>query len=110
MRRFLPLVLALLGGCAPGVPEACPEMCLEAAALYGGCIEEWGLDWPAVGYEDERAYVHSCETWAWEARLLTRDEPDWLGATCLARRDAFAEPEATCEDYAAVDWSLVGSE
>lgn len=84
-------------------------MCLDAASLYGGCVEAWGLDWPAVGYDDEAAFVGSCETWAWEAERLTRDEPDWLARTCADRQAAFAGPEATCDTYTSVDWAQIGS-
>lgn len=107
MRPARLLLVFVLVGCGSSVPAPCEEMCAQAAVLYGGCVEEWGLDWPAVGYADSSDYVESCETWAWEAELLTRGQ-DWTEATCAERAADFAAPDATCDTYTAVDWSVIG--
>ncbi|MCO4748018.1 MAG: hypothetical protein KC912_24710 [Proteobacteria bacterium] len=100
--------LLTLWACEGPVPPSCDAMCVEAADLYGGCLDDWGLDWTAAGYDDERAFLGSCETWAWEADLVTRDQPDWLETTCDARSASFASPDATCDDYTSVDWNDMG--
>lgn len=111
--------LLLLTACAPSLPtEQCEQMCAEAAVLYGGCLEAWSLDWSAAGYEDEGAFLESCDTWAWEARLIHNealrrgdsDDRDWLERTCVERGQAFAAVDATCETYTSVDWNAIGSE
>ncbi len=85
-------------------------MCLDAVDLYGACVEDWGLSWPDVGHDDERAYLDSCETWVWEARSLSRDSPEWLEQACRERRQAFRADEATCDTYTSIDWSLIGED
>ena len=102
------ILLVLLPACTDAVPQSCIAMCRDGASLYGGCIEDWGLDWPAVGYEDRAAFLLSCETWAWQAEQLTRDQPDWVETTCDRRQADFASPEATCETFTGVDWNVLG--
>jgi hypothetical protein len=90
-------------------------MCVHAAELYEPCLIEWGLDWPAAGYDDRAHFLGSCDTWSWEMAQVHRDalrrglteERDWLVNTCDARSAAFSAPEATCDDYTSVDWDSV---
>ena len=104
-----------LGGCAPEVPESCVAMCEAATGVYGDCLVEWELDWPAAGYDDAEAFTASCETWAWEMRVLHRDalrrgltdERQWLDQTCEERSTTLSSEGVTCEDYTAIDWNEV---
>ena len=102
-----------LGACAPEVPESCVTMCEAATTVYAGCLEQWELDWPAAGYDDAQAFTASCETWAWEMRLLHRDalrrgytaDRTWLAQTCDERDATLSSESATCEDYTDIDWN-----
>ena len=114
MRRLAPLLLTALAACASDeAPPACVSMCGAAAALYGGCLSDWGADWEAAGYVDEDDFLVACETWAWEMSLLETDASQRGAAgaagalvrTCRARREAFAAPDATCDAYTGVDWN-----
>ena len=106
------LLAALLLACEPQPPAVCDEMCAAAAGLYGACLEDWGLDWSAAGYEDEDDYLESCRTWAWEMALLQQDALErgveeaegWLGTTCALRLRAFRSEDASCETYTSLDW------
>lgn len=82
-------------------------MCRDAAVLQGGCIAEWGLDWQAVGYDDEQAFVEACEAWAWQTERLPTPGEDWTDETCRARGAAFRDAEATCMTFVDVDWNDV---
>jgi len=106
-------VILLLLACA-GAPDPCASMCSAAGELLGACVEDWELDWPAVGYADEADFLGSCETWAWEARLLEREarrqgeaERGAVDLLCEQRevdlRAAIEEP--ACEAWTAIDWS-----
>jgi len=108
------LLLVTLTTCADdGVPEACVEMCAAGAAVYGACLEDWGVSWAEAGHEDRSDFLGSCETWAWEMSLLEADAvdrgaPGAEGATaeaCDERRAALRAPDATCEAWTDVDWS-----
>jgi len=83
--------------------DPCDDMCAAAATTYGTCLEDWGLDWSAAGYEDDADFREVCETWAWEMRILEKetDADGWTDATCAAR----AELLGTCEDYIGIDWN-----
>ena len=114
MPRLLPLLLTALAACAPdGAPPACVRMCVKAAALYGGCLDDWGADWPAAGYADEADFIGACETWAWEMSLLEADAVERgdtgaagsLVGTCDDRGAAFSAPDATCDAYTGTDWN-----
>jgi hypothetical protein len=96
-------LLLILLACA-AEPDPCPEMCRAGAALYGGCLEGWGLDWSAAGYEDEEDFLEVCETWSWEMRLLEEaaGAAGSVDATCEQRADLFNGGE--CEDFTGVDW------
>ena len=104
-------MLLFLVACAGPEPDPCEPMCEEAAALYGGCLEEWGLQWSDAGYEDQAHYLESCSTWAWELRELEaaaveRGELSRSGrvdAVCVEREELFAS--GSCEDYTAINWS-----
>ncbi len=99
--------------CETPAPSACTDMCGSAAALYGGCLEDWGVDWSAAGYEDEDQFLASCATWIWEMSLLEADalergeieQEGWLGPVCAERHAAFSAEDATCEAYTGVDWN-----
>lgn len=97
----MPLFALLLLAC-DGAADPCPAMCQAAAPLVLTCLEAEGLDWGAAGYADEGAFLESCETWAWQARLLERDagEEGAVDATCEARAASF---EAALTDPAAPD-------
>ncbi len=102
------LFALILWGCAPEIPPPCTAMCSDAAVLYGGCLEDWGLDWFAAGYDDERAFLESCDTWAWEVQQINGRDAPWLRNTCVDRRDAFSAPDAVCDDYTSIDWNDIG--
>lgn len=106
----MPLLALLLLSCAAEA-DPCPAMCEAAAPLVQACLEAEGLDWGAAGYADEAAFLESCETWAWQARLLERDagQEGAVDATCQARAEDFtaamADPEAPdCAAWTAVTW------
>ncbi len=101
---------------APDVPAECEQMCDAAAALYGACLSDLGLDWSAAGYANQAGFLDSCQTWAWEQALVhddalasgaTEDEA-WLLDTCAQRTAAFEDADATCVTYTSIDWSEVG--
>lgn len=112
------LVLVAVLGCntAPPVPPACDQMCAAAAALYGGCLADWGVDWTAAGYDDEGAFIGACETWSWEMSLLSAHAEEeglpgasagWLTETCSARRDALSADDAACSEFTDIEWNDV---
>jgi len=92
--------------CAPA-PDPCAAMCDGAASLYGGCLGEWGADWPAAGYADEADFLDACATWAFQMRALEVDagRTGDVDAECAAREATFAADDATCEDYTTLDWN-----
>lgn len=67
----------------------------------------WGTDWAAAGYDDEGAFVESCDTRAWEMRKLEADagHDGATDAVCASRAEAFNAPDATCDTYTNIDWS-----
>ena len=116
-RPALALAL-LLSGCGTppaAVPASCARMCTSAAALYGGCLSDWGADWSAAGFADEDGFVGSCETWGWEMSILEADavergalgEAGWLAETCAAREAAFSAEDAACSAYTDIEWDNV---
>lgn len=116
MRRPPALLLALASiACQPKVPEACAQMCSAAGALYGGCLDDWGVGWEGAGYADQAEFEESCEVWAWEMALLARDaqkrgvltDEAALDRTCSDRATALSDPAATCEDFTEIDWNQV---
>jgi hypothetical protein len=111
---MLSVLLLWLVGCQQAEsPAACDQMCASAAALYGGCLEDWGVDWSAAGYDGEDGFSGSCETWGWEMSLLQEDaiargvweESGWLSSVCTERRDALSDEEATCAAYTDIEWN-----
>ena len=62
---------------------------------------------------DEEDFLDSCETWAWELRLLEEDALDQgvideigqVDATCRQRQAAFMADDATCDTYTGIDWN-----
>lgn len=109
--RLAPLLLAL-AACGDDAPDPCDRMCAAAASLYGGCLEEWGAGWEAAGYEDDRDFLGSCETWAWELRLLEEDavktgeiaRDGQVDAVCRERAAALSAEDAACEAFTGLDW------
>lgn len=107
--------LLLLLACAPQTPPACEAMCASAAALYGGCLADWGADWSAAGYDDEADFLDACATWGWELAVLEQDavKRGALEATgpaadlCALRDDAFSADDATCATYTETDWGAL---
>jgi len=108
------LALALLIGCdEQEAPASCERMCVSAAALYGGCLTDWGVDWSAAGFVDEDAFLNSCRTWGWQMSLLqeaaledgTLDDPGWLAATCTEREVAMSAEDAACSVYTDIEWN-----
>ena len=102
-------MLSLLLACADPVPEECTLMCSSAAALYGECLESWGVGWEEAGYEDEPDFLARCEVWAWEMLLLEQDagEQGTVAGLCKQREALFSSDEAVCTDYTSIDWSEV---
>jgi hypothetical protein len=110
VRSLLPLLLL---GCADA-PDACDAMCDAGAALYGGCLEDWGVAWSAAGYADEEDWRAACDAWTWEMALLEQDavargraRGGELLALCAEREALWIDDGATCTDYTSVDWSEV---
>ncbi len=101
LRRLLPLLAA---ACA-AEPDPCAPMCEAAADAYAACLEGWGADWPAAGYEDRADYVDRCATWAWEMRLLADEAA--VDATCERRAADLAGAEDPCAAWQAIDWDTV---
>ena len=93
-------------GCADG-PDPCVPMCAAAAELYGGCLEGWGTDWTAAGYDDKADFLDACDTWAWTSRELEAeaDKEGAVDAECRSRQDTLEG--GTCDDFTALDWSGV---
>lgn len=93
----------LLLACAR--PDPCADMCLEAEALYGACLGDWGASWSDAGYADGDDFIDACETWAWEMRRLERAGGDrgWTDETCAVREARFAQ--GTCSDFTETDWN-----
>lgn len=101
----------LVAACAEGVPDACVDMCAAAAPLQAACLDADGLDWTATAWGDAAGFVASCETWAWESRLLERDarrrgplDGRGIEEICVERRDTFLAAGAGCEAYEDIDW------
>lgn len=90
-------------------------MCESAAALYGGCLADWSVDWEAAGYADEEAFLDSCDTWVWEAMTLQQaamdrgelDDTGLLDQTCTERHSAMSADDSTCTDYTGIDWNTM---
>lgn len=103
--RWSPLLVALVSCGAE--PDPCTPMCAAATALYGGCLESWGVEWTSAGYDDEAHFTESCETWAWSSRLLEEDagKSGEIDAVCRERRVLFEEGE--CSDFTSTDWSTL---
>ena len=101
------ILLLLLPGCSPAAPAACDEMCAAAAALYGGCLADWGADWSAAGYADEADFLTACAAWGWEMSLLEADagQEGVLEDTCSARASALSADDAACSAYTDIDWN-----
>ncbi len=99
-------MLWLLLACAAD-PDPCTPMCEGAAALYGGCLTDWGADWSAAGYTDEAGFLDACTTWAFQMRALEADagRTGDVDAECTAREARFTAEDATCEDYTGLDWN-----
>lgn len=80
-------------------------MCLAASELYGGCLNDWGVDWTSAGYDDADHFEGACQTWAWTTRMLEAEaeRAGQVDAVCRERRDLFTAGE--CSDFTTVDWS-----
>ena len=112
MSRLLGL-LGLLGllSCAQD-PDPCDDMCAVAASVQCSCLDEWEADWTDIGYRDQAGFFGSCQTWAWEMRLLEEDalsrgEVEALGAvdrSCESRTSVLEDAQG-CDDWTAIDWS-----
>jgi hypothetical protein len=109
MRKLLvgaPPVGFLLASCTPE-SDPCPEMCASAAALYGGCLADWGADWMAAAYADEDDFLDACDTWAFEMRELEGEQHEGeTSDACVDRAAVFSSEEAACDDFTGLDWSL----
>lgn len=116
---MVPALLLALLACADA-PDPCARMCARAEALYGACLESWGLGWEAAGYADADDFLGRCETWAWEMRLLEEDavrrgeleEAGAVDAACQERADRFEQAAADpadldCEAYTGEAWDQV---
>ena len=111
------LVVFFAFGCEPEpeMPAACEAMCLSAAALYGGCLADWGADWSAAGFDDEDAFLNSCQTWGWQMSHLqdaaledgTHADAGWLAAPCEDRDAAMSAEDAACSEFTDIAWSDV---
>ncbi len=66
--RLVPLLALALPGCA--AQEACADMCEAAETRIGGCLEDQGIAWTDVGWQDPADFRAFCATWMEEARAL----------------------------------------
>ena len=104
------MVLLLFTACNTADP--CAAMCSAASRVYGGCLSHWGAEWRDAGFEDARDYFHSCETWAWEMRLLERsalkrgavDEGGHVDAQCVDLEQRLLSDEMSCAEWSAIEW------
>ncbi len=82
-------------------------MCSKASQQYGGCLEQWGADWPDAGYEDAHDFFHTCETWAWASRRLEEDAGarGWTSDTCDSWTSTMDGDTFSCEDWSDFDWN-----
>jgi hypothetical protein len=80
-------------------------MCAAATELYGGCLTDWGVEWANAGYDDEEDFRETCDTWAWQARILEAEagRSGQIDATCRTRTALFTN--GTCEDFTSINWS-----
>ena len=103
------LLLSLLA--CDEAPDPCEDMCAQAAAVQCGCLDEWGADWSDIGYSSQEDFFGSCETWAWQMRLLEEDavdrgllqQPGAVDQTCEQRAAVLQEARG-CKDWTAIDW------
>jgi len=103
-------VLFKLFACEAGDP--CAAMCSASTRVYGACLEQWEASWEAAGHADARAYFHSCETWAWEMRLLERHakkegQSQHTGAVdsvCQQHEADLLESSDPCATWVDFDW------
>ena len=106
-------VMSLLGlvvffaGCVPEAPEACLTLCDAVAEATSACLEAEELTWTAKGYDDEAAFLSSCETWAWEQAQLAQGDLDELQEACAASEAAVrALPTPpSCAEITETRWS-----
>ncbi len=111
-RRHLAAVLvALAGGCVPEAPAECLTLCDAVAEATSACLEAEELTWSAKGYDDESAFLASCETWAWEQAQLAQGALDELEEGCAASEEAVrALPTPpSCAEITATRWSSQSS-
>lgn len=106
IKRSLALA-AFFGGCVPEAPTECLTLCDAVAVATSACLEAEELTWAAKGYDDEAAFLASCETWAWEQAQLARGDLDELRAGCVASEEAVrALPTPpSCAEITATRWS-----
>ena len=111
--RFSPFLLLL--ACDSGRIQAeCEDMCLAGTLLYGACLQDWGLDWFAVGYEGAQGHLDACRTWSWEQSIFEKEAlknglietSGWLENTCEQGAQLFQNPEASCNDYTGFSWLI----
>ena len=104
--RWSVLLLPLFGipGCSEP-PDPCAPMCAAATELYGGCLADWGVEWTSAGYEDEDDFRETCDTWAWQTRILEEEaeKSGQINGLCEERRALFET--GTCADFTGINWS-----
>jgi len=90
-------------------------MCAQAAAVQCGCLDAWGSEWSDIGYRSQQDFFEGCQTWAWEMKLLESDAvsrgeldgPGALESACQDRTAILEAPDLTCDDWSALEWSVV---
>ena len=105
--RWSPLLVALVSCGAE--PDPCTPMCAAATALYGGCLESWGVEWTSAGYDDEADFTESCETWAWSSRLLEEDAGKSGEIVPYAASGAYSSRKASAATAAPTGAPCLGS-
>jgi hypothetical protein len=106
------LLLSLLACDPPADP--CAQMCAQAAAVQCGCLETWDGEWSDLGYTDQEDFYESCQTWAWEMRILERDavqrgeidEAGQVDAVCEERTAQLSTSGFSCKEWRGMDWSV----
>lgn len=104
MRWSVFLSLCGILGCAEP-PDPCAPMCAAATELYGGCLADWGVAWSSAGYEDAEDFRETCDTWAWQTRILEEEagKSGQIDGLCRERRALFEA--GSCDDFTGINWS-----
>ena len=105
------LTWLLFLGCDTSDP--CADMCQAAVDTHSACLAQWEAQWTDFGYADEQDFRNSCDTWAWEMRLLEKDarsvgdldESGVVDGVCLEREKFLLSDTFNCDAWSSLDWN-----